>query len=416
MIQVIGVEEEQGIAEKAYAVHPRTVAETARMRHCLPDGGLGAYLSSMAPKALNVPLDSDHWEWGGPPPVLGEHRGEKCLCFPESFTVAAARNLSLTDGVIQARVSVPRARSFHGLVWRCQDRENYESFFVRPHQVGNPDSIQYTPVFNDVSCWQLYHGEGFWAPILFPIDEWFVIRVAFAGQAAEVYVEDLARPVLRCELKASRAPGRVGILCSGPGLRVAGFSAGPSADPTDPAVQAVPRPHPQPDAGAIRSWWISSTVPEAEIAGVSTLAPGAWRELTWDRLDAEPSGLANIARVRRIEERRNTVFATAVIRSSRQQRKALAFGFSDRATVFLNGRALFRGEDAFRSRDYRFLGSVGYWDTVYLPLDKGENQLVIAVSEDFGGWGVQARFADREGIELPDQHDASGTPVWNGVD
>ena len=33
-------------------------------------------------------------------------------------------------------------------------------------------------------------------------------------------------------------------------------------------------------------------------------------------------------------------------------------------------------------------------DHVYLPLDEGENELLVAVSEDFGGWGVQARLAD----------------------
>ena len=74
--------------------------------------------------------------------------------------------------------------------------------------------------------------------------------------------------------------------------------------------------------------------------------------------------------------------------------RPLEIGFSDRATLFLNGRALFRGDETYRSRDYRFLGSVGWWDTVYLPLEAGPNELVIAVSEDFGGWGVQARFSD----------------------
>ena len=60
--------------------------------------------------------------------------------------------------------------------------------------------------------------------------------------------------------------------------------------------------------------------------------------------------------------------------------------------VFLNGERLFRGSDGYRSRDYRFLGSIGWYDTVYLPLDEGENELLVAVSEDFGGWGIQARL------------------------
>ena len=68
--------------------------------------------------------------------------------------------------------------------------------------------------------------------------------------------------------------------------------------------------------------------------------------------------------------------------------------------MFLNGRQLYRGDDTYRSRDYRFLGSIGYYDTLFLPLLEGENELVVAVSEDFGGWGVQARFTEPAGLEL----------------
>ncbi|MGH3116773.1 MAG: hypothetical protein ACRDQ2_06595 [Gaiellales bacterium] len=41
-------------------------------------------------------------------------------------------------------------------------------------------------------------------------------------------------------------------------------------------------------------------------------------------------------------------------------------------------------------------------DSVYLPLRAGRNELVMAVSENFGGWGVQAKLADLEGVSLED--------------
>jgi hypothetical protein len=56
------------------------------------------------------------------------------------------------------------------------------------------------------------------------------------------------------------------------------------------------------------------------------------------------------------------------------------------------------GADDYRSRDYRFLGTIGYFDELYLPLKKGENELIFAVSEDFGGWGIKALFEDPVGI------------------
>ena len=68
--------------------------------------------------------------------------------------------------------------------------------------------------------------------------------------------------------------------------------------------------------------------------------------------------------------------------------------------AYLNGRLLFAADDSYRSRDYRFLGSIGWWDSLWLQLEDGENELVLAVSETFGGWGVQARFDDLDGIRI----------------
>jgi hypothetical protein len=39
-------------------------------------------------------------------------------------------------------------------------------------------------------------------------------------------------------------------------------------------------------------------------------------------------------------------------------------------------------------------------DALYLPLRRGENELIMAVSEAFGGWGLIARFADTTGITV----------------
>jgi hypothetical protein len=80
----------------------------------------------------------------------------------------------------------------------------------------------------------------------------------------------------------------------------------------------------------------------------------------------------------------------------------MELGFSDRAVVYLNGRALFRGSDTYRSRDYRFLGSIGWFDTVFLDLREGDNELVVAVSETLGGWGIQGRLSDPAGVAFVD--------------
>jgi hypothetical protein len=63
--------------------------------------------------------------------------------------------------------------------------------------------------------------------------------------------------------------------------------------------------------------------------------------------------------------------------------------------VFLNGQILFRGRSAQNFRDPGFLGIVSSEDdAVYLPLKKGSNDLMLAVSELGGGWGFACRLAD----------------------
>lgn len=333
-----------------------------------------------------VPLDHDGWDWEPEFVRPLTHRGRRCVEFDESSNlVASPAGVVMDAGSIEAVVAVGHERAFHGLVWRMIG-DTYESFFVRPHQVGNPDSVQYTPVFNDISAWQLYHGPGYGAAITFPIDRWFRLRVSFAGADGEAYVDDMDQPALVFGgLKVPVEGGRIGLLVGGPGLRLASFEY----DDSMPDLRGVRRLSPVAQPGVVPGWWLSSPIAEdAPLAAARN----------WAYLPCEPSGLANIARLHPIVGERNTVIARTTVRSETAGSRALEIGFSDRAVVYLNGRPLYRGDATYRSRDYRFLGSIGYWDIVYLPLEAGDNELAIAVSESFGGWGVQARFPDVEGL------------------
>lgn len=341
-----------------------------------------------------IPLDDPAWGWREGDVRSTEFAGRASIAFGDQVDLLGLPSgVSMVDGALEIDVAVTGDRAFHGLVWRVLDRANYESFYVRPHQVGNPDSIQYNPVYNDVASWQLYHGEGYWAPIRFPIGTWFTIRVAFAGDRLEVFVGDLEAPALESRLLMPPVRGGAGILVGGPGLFVSRFAwsdATPTFSGSGPApVERVP--------GIVPGWLISNAFAEPDpppLALPGTTPAGA----DWTLVDSEPTGLVNLAKVNRVAEGANTCWAVVSLISESARTVPMHLGFSDRAVVYLNGRALFRGDDSYRSRDYRFLGSIGWYDTVFLPLDAGRNDLAISVSESFGGWGVQARFDDLDGI------------------
>jgi len=336
---------------------------------------------------VDVPLDGAHWDWGEAPPTHVDHLGRACIAL--ETPIATVAGLELEDGVIELDLAIGAERGFHGVVWRLLDPESYESFFVRPHQMGNPDAVQYTPVCNDISAWQLYHGPGYWAPIVFPLGEWFTIRLAFQGSRAEAFVGATDEPSLVVAgLKRPVLPGKVGIMAGRPTIHVARFAYGREA-----ALGAPGPPPAPPAAGVVTHWHVSDAFPEALLHGATTLPAELVAQRSWTELAAEPSGLADLARVNGVRDGRNTVLARATLRAERDEVRPLELGFSDRAVAYLNGRALYRGDDGYRSRDYRFLGSIGFYDTLFLPLTAGDNDLVVAVSEDFGGWGVQARLA-----------------------
>jgi hypothetical protein len=94
------------------------------------------------------------------------------------------------------------------------------------------------------------------------------------------------------------------------------------------------------------------------------------------------------------------VVARVRLTSAAAQLVRLDLGFSDVATVFLNGQPLFHGDQS-----YSFLGRrdglIGFDQaTVYLPLRAGQNELAVFVADGFGGWGVMGRVVGASGVRV----------------
>jgi hypothetical protein len=166
--------------------------------------------------------------------------------------------------------------------------------------------------------------------------------------------------------------------------------------------------------GTLTKWGLSPSYDALERNLERPLPPSESDAIRWQEVEAEPPGFVVINRYRESPHPRvsfandfskrmepqpgmKVVYARTRIDSDRDRVKKLYIGYSDDVSVFLNGKILYRGRSAQNFRDPGFLGIVNAEnDAVYLPLKKGSNELVLAVSELGGGWGFICRLADLE--------------------
>lgn len=364
---------------------------------CIATAFLCALVSSVDAHSQTVPFDSDRWEIRARENRVEDHLGRRSLYLKSGLAVV--KDSQFTDGIIEFDIAVTGEQGFAGALWRMQDLDNYEEFYIRPHQSGNPDANQYQPVFNGMAAWQLYHGEGYGAPVRYDFNQWMHVKIVVSGRNAEVYIKDMATPALFVnEQKRETKPGKVGLSVGNfAPAWYANFSFQPMTSPPlkgkAKAIEAAP-------GGTVMSWMVSSAIDGKSLEKKYQLTAPDKQKLNWKKLDCEITGLANLARLQGIVEGRNTVFVRLIIQSDREQVKKIKFGFSDEVKAYFNDRLIWGGSDIYRSRDYRFLGTIGLFDELYLPLKKGSNELWLAVTENFGGWGVKAMFEDMEGIEI----------------
>ena len=362
---------------------------------------------AQTPPTLSVPPDSPRWELEGQAKAA-EYQGRKSLFLDGG--AAVLKDLEMRDGVIDVDVATTATRGFLGFQFRIgSDSASAEEVYLRPHHSGAPDAMQYTPVFNTGANWQLYNGPGFTGAVDIPKDVWFHLRLAVSGAQAKLYVKDMEKPALVMnDLKTGVQKGQVALWVLTGATYFTNFEV--RTTPDAPWERHLP---PMP-ANTLTKWSLSPSYDALERHLERPLPPSERDAIHWQDVEAEPPGFVAINRYRESPHPRvsfqgdfskrlepqpgmKVVYARTNVESDREQVKKLSIGYSDDVSVFLNGKILYRGLSAQGFRDPGFLGIVNPEnDAVYLPLKKGSNELMLAVSELGGGWGFICRLTDPE--------------------
>jgi hypothetical protein len=363
--------------------------------------GAGTGTSTALAAKVIVPFDTERW-----------HLDEGSAFVPFEGRTALAgtaymKGVSFLNGVVEADIWLTGAANFAGLLFRTQSFDESEWFWLRTAKTNGliADAIQYAPSFHRVFCWQLRPDAI--GPANVAKNQWVHMKVEILDDSATFYAGDMARPALKVEhLGLGARPGSAGLkILSTGSVYFSNFSYR-----ADESARVVSKPTAM-APNILADWEMSPSYPMANVADVPTAYPaGQMAEVkAWTRPDVEVSGLVNITRYHGTKHHGRAVLADgrpnyAILKTSidadRARRVRMNFGYSDAATVFLNGNPLFSGNSAFISRNLAYGGWINYNDAVFLDLKEGRNELVAVVAEDFGGWGWQAKLDDVRGLTV----------------
>jgi len=362
---------------------------------------LAAPAMDWAQEPIKIPMTADRWE------TKDNASFETDPAYPLGVmtvtkSVAVLKDFEFKNGTIEFDV-IPKGPMGAGIGFRRRDDETYEDFYLRPRPKCDAavDCIQYAPETHGVLLWDVfpqYQGPA-------PVAETSVnhIKMVISGRRMNIYVNPPASggtPTLTIgRLEGDTLEG--GILMQGPGTfanltvapdAVEGLSPEPLGDPAEG------------DKRLVREWMVSppASLPEGKEPAYSDM-PDAGQG--WHPLSAERGGLVDLSREYGLVAKRkawDVAWLKTELDSNKAQSKHVSIGWSREIWVFVNGKQVFADKNLYqppearKSPDGRLSLENGSFD---LPLQKGKNEIAIALANNFYGWGIEMRLDDLKGVK-----------------
>jgi hypothetical protein len=366
-------------------------------------GAVFAFSSSLtispvhAAGAVPYPFTPDKWMLSDGIKVV-EHRGVQAIEIPRLPTKpeAVLKGLTFTNGTIEVDVEGTTGLG-PSIGFHRRDGSTYELFYVRPNPdcPKKPDCVQYAPVTKNVLLWDIFPGPQ--AAAGYKMDQWNHLKLVVSGRRLRVWVNGGAPALDVTRLEGDAHTGA--IVLQGTGFlanvtvtpdAVEGLDPQPGADPTSK------------DARYVRNWTVSPVVALAEGAtpdvGTRPLPTAGWTPIP-----AETGGRVNISRRYGLPEGRSLVWLRTTIRAAAPGEKRAAIGWNDEVWVFVNGKQVYADVNDYRKPELRKKpdGRLSLDNGSFaLPLQAGDNEVVVGVANAFFGWGLMLRLDDAAGVTL----------------
>jgi hypothetical protein len=300
---------------------------------------------------------------------------------------AMIKDQVFSNGILEVDVYAKSGRSFGGITFRAAE-ENMEEVYLRIHKSNQVDALQYTPVFNEESNWQLYHQ--YQAKVAFDKEGWNKLRLEVFDNKLEVFVN--GNKVLEVpHLKTDLQEGKIGLWALF-GCRFSNFKVHHNTNLSN----FVSEKSALAAESIISEWSITKAFPLTS----KDLNSKHFEKLEYQKVKTESSGLLAISRFVKKSSAGNFeqndeqyIVARTVIETTEEESSVFSFDYSDKIIVYLNGRLIFKGNNAFRLKGNQYMGHLNI-DTnqLILPLEKGVNTIHCVVVDRANGWGLMGKI------------------------
>ncbi|MFF2479908.1 hypothetical protein [Paenibacillus sp. NPDC058071] len=258
---------------------------------------------------------------------IGEWRGVKALKFVKAGTAAFINEpFHLQAFRLQAYVAIPEPVGFIGLIFGARDDSNYELIYLSPGDSSDNGEIQYDPVMNGSTTWQIYNGPRYLAYTPYQVGEWVKLTIDVGQQSAKVYIgEDTETPRLTIsKLQHGEVYGKIGVW---------GYLPGYVRDLTIEEISSDSQPiETVSKKGYINEWRVSEPYH-------SNSQPEEWK---WMEAVTEENGTLNINQLYS-SEKDKAVQIKSFLTLPEETYSIISFGYSDELRLWINGEEVYHG-------------------------------------------------------------------------
>ena len=354
---------------------------------------------AQAAEPITIPMTADHWQTKENAEFLrqlGFYHGLMRL----NSGSAVLKDVTFSDGTIEFDVNTI-GRGAPGIAFRQRDESNFELLYLRPDLAcpAFKACMQYAPQTHGVLLWDLFPQYQTRAPLR--ENGWNHIKMVVSGRRMTVFVNDAPSPTLEVgRLEGDALQG--GLHLEGPATfanmvitpgAVQGLSSEPAADLLDG------------DRGLVRNWRLSSfsTLPKDKVPAYGEMPAGSQE---WKAISTERNGLVNLSREFGLPVHspdQGLAWLKTTIVSDRKQTKRVDIGWTRQLWVFVNRNLVYSGKNLWddvaerKAPDGRCSLENGSFT---LSLEPGDNEVAVALANNFYGWGLMLRLADPGGVNL----------------